>query len=75
MIYIENHILDPNTMMPVTSYEKIFVSCDDFIKFYRLAKIDKHSVLNVMFYNPHENAGQKNVNDAKLYSMSREIQT
>jgi len=75
MIYVEQHILDPETYMPVASYTKMFSSKREFIQFYNLAKADDFVLINVLYYNPHENPGQKSEFDAKLYTTSRSVIT
>lgn len=73
MIYLEYHILDPNTWKKIGSYDKQFDTQHEYMKFYKSTKVDIHSLINVMFYDPHKNAGQKLQNDVKLYSMSRGV--
>jgi hypothetical protein len=75
LIYVEQHILDPNTMMPMASYTKVFTSISEFNAFYKLAKLDPFVIINVLTYNPDENPGQKTSFDLKLYSTSQEIST
>lgn len=72
MIYVEMHYLDPKTSVPYASISKHFDSLKEFNDFYKLAKEDPHSVLNVLNYDPVKNPGQKSVNDAKLFGMSLE---
>jgi len=74
MIYVEQHILDPNTMMPLASCMKYFTSLSEFNSFYKLAKQDPCTILNILSYDPHENPSQKTSFDIKLYSMGREIE-
>lgn len=75
LIYVEQHMLDPRTFMPVGSYMKYFTSLSEFNAYYKLAKTDPYTIISVLNYNPHENPGQKTSNDIKLYSMSKEIET
>jgi hypothetical protein len=74
MIFVEQHILDIKTMMPIASFSKTFMSLSEFTKFYKLAKLDPCVIINVLTYNPQENPGQKSSYDLKLYSMSREVE-
>ena len=72
MIFLEYHILDSITLMPRTSYTKIFTNISEYTKFYNLAKTDPCCMLNVMKYNPQEQTILKSVNDIKLFSVPRE---
>jgi hypothetical protein len=71
MIYVEQHLLNPKTMMPVASSMKRFISLPEFQAFYKIAKSDPCSILNVLNYDPQEKPGQKTNFDAKLFSVSR----
>lgn len=75
MIYVEQHLLDPKTLMPTASYMKFFTSVREFNEFYKIAKADPYTLINVLNYDPQEKPGQKSNFDAKLFSMSREIVT
>lgn len=74
MIFVEQHILDKKTLMPIASFERQFLSLKDFNGFYNLAKLDPCVLINVLNYDPKENPGQKLSYDTKLYSMSKEIE-
>lgn len=60
-------------MMPFASTMKFFTSLKEFNEFYKMAKVDPCVILNVLNYDPQKNPGQKSTNDAKLFSMSREV--
>lgn len=74
MIYVEKHFLDSKTLMPISSVTKIFTSISEFNSFYKLAKEEPHTMINVLNYDPQKNPGQKSMFDVKLFSMSREIE-
>ena len=75
MIYVEQHILDPKTYMPTATYMKTFTSRHEFNRFYKLAKQDGFVLINILYYDPHKNPGQKSIFDARLFGVSREIMT
>ena len=72
MIYVEQYILDPKSMMPIASMNKSFTSAKEFNEYYKLATTDPCVIINVMNYDPQKNAGQKEAFDVKLFSVSRE---
>lgn len=74
MIYVERHLLDTKTMMPVSSVMKYFTSLKEFNEFYKIAKADPCTVLNILNYDPQKIPGQKTRYDAQLYAMSREVE-
>lgn len=74
MLYVEQHILDPKTFMPIGSYTKQFTSLREFNSFYKLAKTDPYVIINILKYNPQENPVQKTSYDVMLYGMNKEIE-
>jgi hypothetical protein len=72
MIYVEQHLLDPKTRMPTGMCLVQFELIKDFNDFYVLAKTDPNTMINVLNYNPHTNPRQKDICDARLFSMSQE---
>ena len=73
-MYVEVHILHPKTMQPTSSWAKFVTSSLEFTKIYNLVKADSSMMINVLNYDPQKNPGQKSTNDAKLFSMSREVE-
>lgn len=74
MIYVEQHLLDPKTLMPISSLMKTFTDLSEFNSFYKLAKKDPCVMINVLSYDPYKNPGQKSMFDVKLFSISREVE-
>lgn len=71
-IHIEYHYLDEN-LKHQGSLSKCFTSISDFNSAYKLAKSDPYVIINVMKYNPNEFPLQKEMNDVKLYSVTRSL--
>lgn len=72
-IYVECYVIDLRTNKSAAKYMKTFEMQDDFNKFYTNMKKDITFVMNIFRYNPHENPGQKAVNDATLLRVSRKM--
>lgn len=75
MIFVECTIINLKTRTPGARYMKSFDMIDDFNKWYKIAKTDGDTIINVMRYNPGEKPSLKTIYDVKLWSVSKELAT
>lgn len=72
MIFVVCTYLNPNSLMPMSNLEKSFTDMKDFNEFYKTAKTDPLTVINIMRYNPIDKPGLRDKYDIQLLNLSRE---
>lgn len=71
MIFVECTFLNPENMSGNSTLSKQFTDPTEFKKWYNLTKADPCVIINIMTFNPQEQAGRKINNDFSLLRLNK----
>ncbi len=71
MLNVECTVVDMGTGTIKGKYLKNFDNIGNFNSWYKIVKLDYDTIVNIMFYNPHNRVSLKSVYDAKLLRVGR----